>query len=284
MEFNMAGKAIMRAFLILALIVTAHLIRPFSIKNVTQHLLYSSRSFSFVLPAQLREKFDKANNLAINLSNGLFEADEGIRDFMREMAPDLAFMPINAQPLDEVNKSATKQKSCSKKSSPAKRSKATEKRGAADQQALANLVAIARSSDIRPGELPPAQMIEATVVPIVPPRLTKTFPTRIPAIAPIRAIEATFMLRKRECESRAPGQKPRIALIEGDAKAKGPIWVVEKAGVRKIALGVPECEDQGTAITAEEVEVEIIRADSVAPRAAEESKPNPLSTPFAKCN
>src|SRR5512145_1295656 len=116
MEFNMAGKAIMRAFLILALIVTAHLIRPFSIKNVTQHLLYSTRSFRFVLPAQLREKFDHANYLAISLSNGLFEADEGIRDFTRGMTADLAFAPINVQSLDEVNKSATKQKSSPKKS------------------------------------------------------------------------------------------------------------------------------------------------------------------------
>src|SRR5262245_53381016 len=142
MEFKMSGKAILRAFLILALIATAHLIRPFSIKNVTQHVLYSARSFRFVLPAELREKFDHANYLAVNLSDSLFEAGEGIRDFSRDMAADLEFGPINVQPLEEVNKSATKQKPCQKKSAPAKRVNRAEKRGAADLPALSSLVAI----------------------------------------------------------------------------------------------------------------------------------------------
>ena len=163
----MAGKAILRAFLILALVATAHLIRPFSIKNVTQHALYSARSFRFVLPAQLRDKFDHANYLAVNLSNGFFEADEGIRDFTRGMAADLAFGPINVQPLEEVNKSATKQKPCQKKSSPAKRVNRNEKRGVIDSPTLSSMVATARSYEIRLVELPPAQMIDATVAPLV---------------------------------------------------------------------------------------------------------------------
>src|SRR5215813_10192861 len=128
MEFNMAGKAILRAFLILALIVTAHLIRPFSIKNVTKQALYSARSFRFALPAQLRDKFDHANYLAVNLSNSLFEADEGIRDFTRVMTTDLAFMPIDVQPVRESAKSATKQKSSPKKSAPAKQIVRLDKR------------------------------------------------------------------------------------------------------------------------------------------------------------
>lgn len=278
----MAGKAIMRAFLILALIVTAHLIKPFSIKNVTQHLLYSARSFRFVLPAQLREKFDHANYLAINLSNGLFEADEGIRDFTRGITADLAFVPINVQPLDEVNKSATKQKSCPKKSAPAKRVKRTEKRGAADQPALSSLVAIAHLDEIRLVELPPPQVIEATVAQFVPPSLTKFFPARMTATAPIRPVEAAFTLRRKDCEWRRADQKARVARIEDGTGAKGAIWVVEKFGARKIALGVSECEDQE--VTAGEVEIEIMKADSVAPRAAEESKASTLSAPFAKCS
>src|SRR5687767_6814350 len=132
MEFHMAGKVILKACLVLALIVTAHLIRPFSVKNVTQHLLYSARSFRFALPTQMREKFDHANYLAVNLSNGLFEADEGIRDFTRGMTADLAFRRIDVQPLDEVNKSATKQKPIQKKSAPAKRINRIEKRSVID--------------------------------------------------------------------------------------------------------------------------------------------------------
>src|SRR5262249_11302518 len=281
MEFNMAGKAILRAFLILALIATAHLIKPFSIKNVTRHALYSARSFRFVLPAQLRDKFDHANYLAVNLSDGLFEADEGIRDFTKGMAADLSFAPINVQPLDEVNKSATKQKPCQKKSAPAKRINRTEKRGVVDSPTLSGMVAIAHLNEIRLVELPPAPAL-ATVAPLVPRCLTRLFQARINATAPVRPIEAALTLWKRDCEKREADQKARIAWIEDETGAKSAIWVVEKSGARKIRLGVSECADQRAEATAEEVEIEIMKEDSVAPRAAEETKANSLSAPYAK--
>jgi hypothetical protein len=283
MEFNMAGKAILRAFLILALIGTAHLIKPFSIKNVTLHALYSARSFRFVLPAQLRDKFDHANYLAVNLSDGLFEADEGIRDFTKDMAADLSFGPINVQPLDEVNKSATKQKPCQKKSAPAKRINSTEKRGVVDSPTLSGMVAIAHSNEIRLVELSPAPAL-ATVAPLVPRCLTRFFQARINATAPVRSIEAALTLRKRDCEKREADQKARIAWIEDETGAKSAIWVVEKSGARKIRLGVSECADQRAEATAEAVEIEIMKEDSVAPRAAEETKASSLSAPFAKCS
>jgi hypothetical protein len=284
MEFNMAGKAILRAFLVLALIVTAHLIRPFSIKNVTQHLLYSARSFRFALPSQLRDKFDHANYLAVNLSNSLFKADEGIRDFTRGMATDLAFMPINVQSLDEVNKSAAKQKLSPKKSAPAKRVNRTGKRDVADPPILSSLVAITHSDGIRLIELSPVEVIEATAAPLIPPCLTKLFPARINATAPIRSIEAALTPRKRDCEKREADQRARIAWIEDETGAKSAIWVIEKSGVRKITLSVPESEDQRTEATAEETEKEIMRAEPVAPRAAEEPKATSPSSPFAKCS
>jgi hypothetical protein len=284
MEFNMAGKAILRAFLILALIATAHLIRPFSIKNVARHALYSARSFRFVLPAQVRDKFDHANYLAVNLSDGLFEADEGIRDFTEDVVADLAFGPINVQPLDEVNRSATKQKPCQKKSAPAKRVNRPEKRGVADLPALSNLVAIARSNEIRFVELPPAQAFEVNVVPIIPPCLMKIFPARMNAIASMRSIEAAFTLRKRDCEKREVDQKARITWIEDESGAKRAIWVIEKSGARKINPGVLECENQRTEAPAEEVEIEIMKSDSVEPRADEESKASSPFAPFAKCS
>jgi len=279
MEFNMAGKAILRAFLILALIATAHLIRPFSIKNVARHALYSARSFRFVLPAQARDKFDRANYLAVNLSDGLFDADEGIRDFTKDMAADLAFGPINVQPLDEVNRSATKQKPCQKKSAPAKRVNRTEKRGVSDSPALSSLVALTRSDEISLVELPPAN-----IVTIIPPCLMKLLPARINVAAPVRSIEAALALRKRDCEKREADHKARIAWIEDETGAKSAIWVVEKSDARKINPGVSKCEDQRAGATAEEVEIEIMRTDSVAPPETEESKTNSLSAPFAKCS
>jgi hypothetical protein len=283
MEFNMAGKAILRVFLILALVATAHLIRPFSIKSITRHALYSARSFRFVLPAQLRDKFDHANYLAVNLSDGLFEADEGIRDFTRDMAADLWFGPINVQSLEEVNKSATKPKPCQKKSAPAKRVNRPEKRSVADSAAFSSMVAIARFDKVSVIELPQAQTLEAKIVPVIPHCLIKLFPARINVPGHVRSIEAVFALRKRDCENRESNQKGRVAWIKGETGVKSAIWVVEKSKAEKNHLGVSECEDQPSEATAEEVEMEIIRTDSVTPRAAEESKSSSFSAPFAKC-
>ena len=280
----MAGKAILRVFLILALVATAHLIRPFSIKNITRHALYSARSFRFVLPAQLRDKFDHANYLAVNLSDGLFEADEGIRDFTRDMAADLWFGPINVQSLEEVNKSATKPKPCQKKSAPAKRVNRPEKRSVADSAAFSSMVAIARFDEVSVIELPPAQTLEAKIVPVIPRCLIKLFPARINVPAPVRSIEAVFALRKRDCENREANQKGRVAWIKDETGVKSAIWVVERSDAEKNNLGVSECEDQPAEATAGEVEMEIIRTDSATPRAAEESKSISFSAPFAKCS
>ena len=234
----MAGKAITRAFLILALIVTAHMIKPFSIKSVTQHLLYSTKSFRFVLPTQLRDRFDHANYLAINLSNSLFEADEGIRDFAKGVTADLAFGPINVQPLDEVNKSATKQKSCPKKSAPAKRVIRTDKRSATDSAGLAglpsaySLVASVNSDEITRIVAPPAPVIAATVVPMVPPCNLQVFPARI-AAAQHRPFEILLAFRKVDCEKRDAERKARIAWIEDVKATKGVIRVVGKSKPQK---------------------------------------------------
>ena len=279
----MSGKAILRVLLILALVATAHLVRPFSIKNITRHTLYSARSFRFVLPAQLRDKFDHANYLAVNLSDGLFEADEGIRDFTRDMAADLRFGPINVQSLEEVNKSATKPKPSQKKSAPAKRVNRTEKRGVADSQALSGLVAIARMDEVRVVELPLAQAIEAKMAPVIPHCLIKLFPGRIKVAAPVRSVEAALAIRKRDCEKREANQKGRVAWIKDDTGVKSAIWVVEKSNAEKINLSISECEDQPAETTAGEVEIEIIRTDSATPRAAEEPKSSSFSAPFAKC-
>jgi len=283
MEFNMAGKAILRAFLVLALIVTAHLIKPFSVKNVTQHLLYSARSFRFALPPQLRDKFDHANYLAVNLSNSLFEADEGIRDFTKVMTTDLAFMPINVQPLNEVAKSATKQNSSPKKSAPAKQVNRIDKRVPADPPILPSLIALTRTEEIRLIEFAHARMIEATAGPLILPCLTKLIPARMTVAAPPRSIEVALTPRKRDCEKRETDQKARITWIEDESGAKSAIWIVEKSGERKTSMSASESEDQKTEPTAGEAETENMGAEPATPRAAEEPKPRSFSSPLMKC-
>jgi hypothetical protein len=284
MEFKMAGKVILRASLVLALIITAHLIKPFSIKNVTQHLLYSARSFRFALPDQLRDKFDHANYLAVNITNGLFEADEGIRDFTRGMTADLVFRPIDVQPLDEVNKSATKQRPTPKKSAPAKRINRIEKKGFIDPPILSSLIAFADANEIRWVEMSPARVIEAKGLPLTSLCVSKPLPAGITATAPISSIEAAFTPRKRDCEKRETDQKARITWIENEEVTKGAFWVVEKSGIRKINIRVLEPEEEKFEATSEEVETGNMRVEPISPQVTEEPKAISPSSPFVKCH
>ncbi len=72
----MLGQTVARILVVTTLIVTAHAIKPFSVKNITSHFLYSSRSLAFILPDSARSGFDHANKLALTLSNSLF-SNEG---------------------------------------------------------------------------------------------------------------------------------------------------------------------------------------------------------------
>lgn len=66
----MASKAIQRTLLIVALMATAHLLKPFSFRNVTTHLIHSATSFSFILPDSAAGSLEQANYLATVLDNG----------------------------------------------------------------------------------------------------------------------------------------------------------------------------------------------------------------------
>jgi len=60
----MASKIIQRTLLVIALVVTAHLVKPFSIKGVTTYLLSSTQSFSFILPNSTLCSLERVEYLA----------------------------------------------------------------------------------------------------------------------------------------------------------------------------------------------------------------------------
>jgi hypothetical protein len=115
--------------------------------------------------------------------------------------------------------------------------------------------------------------------------LTKLFTARINATAPLPSIETALRLRKTECEKREANEKARVAWIEYETGVTGAIWVVEKSASGKINLGVSACsacDDRRNEAAAEETEVEIMKADSVAPRLVEEPKTVPTSSMLEK--
>lgn len=277
----MSGKNVIRTILILALIVTAHTIKPFSIKSVTNHLLYSTRSFKFVLPVQLRDNFDHANYLALSLSNSLFETGKGIQGFVKNSIGDLALAPIKVQPLDEVNKSATKPRTKPKPSAPAKRINRTEKDDTAD------LIASVNSDEIAPIELPPAPEIEAVSValPIFQPCLTKVFTARAVVATRAQPVEVMLALKRSDCQKRESAQNPVIVWIEEARKLKAALRIAEKPKVEKAAVIASECEDQKIEVITEELEIEIAEPEEeiIAPQENEEWNSGPLSAPIEEC-
>jgi hypothetical protein len=80
--------AIARILIVITLIVTAHAIKPFSVKNISSHFLYSSRSLAFILPDSMRSGFDRANQLALTLSNSLFSGDRMASTVVIAKQPD----------------------------------------------------------------------------------------------------------------------------------------------------------------------------------------------------
>lgn len=279
----MAGKAVIRAFLILVLIVTAHVIKPFSIKSVTQHLLYSTRSFRFVLPVRLRDRFDYANYMAINLSNNLFETGKGIQNFARNTAADFGLVAIKAQPLDEVNKSGVKQKPCAKKSAPAKRVIKSERVNASD------LVASVNSDELMPVELPPAPTVDMTRVlaPLVRPCPTRLIPARAVALPQARPIEVLIALHKADCVKREAAKIAWITWIEAETKQKAILRITEKNKNERIGLITSECEERKTEVSteAEELDIKVTGPeDETMFRSAEESKSFSPLTPFERCS
>src|SRR5437016_4776177 len=66
----MASKAIQRTLLIVALLATAHLVKPFTLRSVATHLIHSATSFSFILPDSAAGSLEQANYLATALDNG----------------------------------------------------------------------------------------------------------------------------------------------------------------------------------------------------------------------
>lgn len=231
----MAVKALLRALLILALIISAHLIRPFSIKSVTQHLLYSAKSFRFAVPVQMRDNFDHANNLAINLSNVLFETSKGNQEASGCVIADFAFTQAKAQPGCNICKSVQKQ-------IPRKSASTKQLNGAlriTDPTILSNLVAVDRLDDIRMIELPPMLMFEASGFKYNSLFTRRLCPAEIHSNT-VRSVETALKVWKIEFEKREADLRDHIACAENEVKN----WIVERSGDGRISISVSKCDVQ----------------------------------------
>lgn len=71
----MTGQAVLRALIIIALIVTANAVKPFSVRNVTNQIFSAADSLRIVLPDSAEVGLSNANLLAVTLTRSWFSED-----------------------------------------------------------------------------------------------------------------------------------------------------------------------------------------------------------------
>jgi hypothetical protein len=123
----MVGTIVIRAMLVIALIATAHIIKPFSITGTVDRMLVVAGAVSDYLPEETRIGFNHANFLAMSLSRSLFggrcfdgaEANDVLA--MRVVQPAQPTRAAKVWPPTELEKPGRKVKPAPRRSGPAKR-------------------------------------------------------------------------------------------------------------------------------------------------------------------
>jgi hypothetical protein len=275
----MTGQAVARILLVITLIVTAHAIKPFSLKNITTHLLYSTRSFAFALPDSTRPSFDQVSQLAVNFSNSLFENGQVDRSLATQMQAYAGVVAINTQPTvvdssDESKPVLRPARLMIKRQAPVERAirieqdepaeliSNTEEAEGSEATVSGDDVASIKagetgetgaadtSADSSPVILPAAQFLGAAIPVALPPinvvcALSKVKPLKIEQLQNLpRRIELLFHIdlpKKPDCDSRDRKQTRLIALVEEAKKLRTDLSKLDRS-----IIPILECEDEGT--------------------------------------
>lgn len=275
----MTGQAVIRLVFVIALMITAHAIRPFSLDNVTTHLLSTARSFSFVLPEAAVASIEHANFLAAALGVGAREAQDAS-----------AMSLINPTPAQNVL--ADVQIAPEEMGQPAKKSKLVRRPGALKRAVRAiNAEADDMIAAQAPVELPPVPTFDKTLLLSLPVVHSFAQSLAFNVLHEVSALSVSLSLTSRQgdCEPRDTKSVRMVAVIEergkwkliaSPAKPKAincpPATDPVEAEAAPVTIGPEEqtehaVEGQATATQADETQ-------AVEPQAAE-----PLSKPADVC-
>jgi hypothetical protein len=269
----MTGQAVARIFLVITLIVTAHAIKPFSLKNVTTHLLYSTRSFSFALPDSARPGFDQVSQLAMSFSNSLFENEQVDRSPAPLVQASMGVVAMNAtstaadtKPVLKLARKITRHQTTVDRTvriegdgitdllSSTEQAEDTEASSSADDFAAIQVGEKGETgpADSSPVALPTTQLINAAI-PVALPAVTvicalsKVRPLIIEPLQNLpQRIEFFFYLdlpKKPDCENRDRKQMRLIALAEKVKKSRADFSRRDRS-----MLPILECEDGGSEV------------------------------------
>jgi hypothetical protein len=293
----MTGQAVVRILPVITLIVTAHAIKPFSLKNITTHFLYSTRSFTFALPDSARPSFDQFSQLAVNFSNSLFENGQVDRSPATNMQAYSGVVALNTRSTAADTKPVLKHARLVIKRqtrvepavrleedgltelelvSSAEEAEETEAASSADDVAAipAGETGVTGAADSSPVALPAAQIISAAI-PVALPHinvvcaLSKVRPLNIDRFQNLpQRIEFLFYLdlpKKPDCDNRDRKQSRLMALAEEVKKFR-----IDLSRRERSLIPILECEDEGTEVVTGDEEAAGPQADYSQTWASEE--------------
>ena len=266
----MTGQIITRILLVITLIVTAHVIKPFSVRNVTTHLLYSTRSFAFVLPDSARDQFDRVNLLALNFSNSLLDNRQGESVRTAGSAAESNLVAVQSQEQQRtgpvikrlINKAKIAAKTEVRLAIRKDQGQEDELSGGGtdssdvetvDEDTLAENNATDTASETAPIALPVIAVFSAAAPVVLPVThinfvcaLSKVRPMKLEHLkyAPIlpRLIETNLKLKRSECVQQESKRVKLVALIEAE-KGKNPDSQIDRS-----FASIEDCEEMGTSV------------------------------------
>ncbi len=265
----MTGQAVARILLVSTLIVTAHAIKPFSVKNITTHLLYSTRSFAIILPGPVRSSFDHTNRLAMTLTNSLLGDGQAERSWPGESVTDSAVVAVTTQPqaLAGSNNGRPTVKAVRASIGPqiiARRTVRSEQKtdeeltGRADETEENEAAGELASNVTGPADTPaeptpvvlPAVKSFSDAMPVTLPVIPVTMACALSKVRPIiiemhqimpRRIKLLYQPKNADCEKYDSKPGKLIALVEEAMKLKSDLSETDIS-----LFSILECEDEGT--------------------------------------
>lgn len=300
-ELPMVVRIVIRAMLVIALIATAHVIKPFSISNTTSQLMNVANAVSEYLPDETRIGFNHANFLAVSLSRsllggGCFEGAQANDVLATRLVPPGLTRAAKIWPPEEPVKPGRRVKPAPKRSNPSKRIDRPDNNniatysyttgGGGDQilwDASPNTGATAVKASLRETNLPAATPV---VLPILPTETNTALYLQLGGLfrGPHRNVcrenEVKMVATVLTTKKRMEGVKAVLTLLNAARECENQ----KPDGAQPEAVEFPELADTEEAET-EEVEAPVEAPQPEIPQeVTEESKPeirfSPLQCPM----
>lgn len=208
----MTGQAVIRTVFVIALMITAHAIKPFSLDNVTTQMLSTARSLSFVLPEAAVASIEHANFLAAALGVGAHEAqDSSMKPLLGATLAQQVLADVQIAP-EEVGQPV-------KKGKIVKRLAALKRAVRASQPELASIIATQAPVALLPvvPALDEAQLLLAR--PVIH-AFTQSLPFTVLHEVSAWSASLSFMSRQTDCEPRDAKSVRMVAIFEERGKLK----------------------------------------------------------------